>query len=69
MRVHFAPKADKRADVSLSPLRANNDRMRCSKEPLFDHLVGVAGTTRGFSALLRHALGRRVRRQGDPGMA
>jgi hypothetical protein len=32
MQVRFAPKADKRADVSLSPLSANRDLTRRSKK-------------------------------------
>jgi len=39
--VRFAPKADKQADVSLSPLCANRVLTRRSKKArLFDHLVG-----------------------------
>jgi hypothetical protein len=32
MHVRFAPKADKRADVSLCPLSAKSGLMQCSKD-------------------------------------
>jgi hypothetical protein len=42
MDVHFAPKADKREDASLSPLSARTGREQSQQSsPLFDHLVGA----------------------------
>jgi hypothetical protein len=40
--VRFAPKADKSADISLSPLSANSRREQVQQIPqLLDHLVGA----------------------------
>jgi hypothetical protein len=45
MYVRFTPKADKRADISLSPLCAmSGPTHRSKKAPLFGHLVGIRGT-------------------------
>jgi hypothetical protein len=43
VHVRFAPKADKRADVSLCPLSAISGCEQSQQgRPLFDHLVGTA---------------------------
>src|SRR6266446_930868 len=61
--VRFAPKADKRADVSLSPLSAISGLThRSKKAPLFGHLVGIrlTGVTEhwiGTAALVRLDVG------------
>src|SRR5262245_25123186 len=54
--VRFTPKADKQADISLSPLCANSDLTRRSKKAaLFDHLVGACEQHR------RHLKAERLR--------
>jgi hypothetical protein len=60
INVRFAPKADKRAEMSGCPLCAIRVLTRRSKEaPLFDHLVG------GHEQLVRHSTPSRPRSHDD----
>src|SRR6516162_8031239 len=58
--VRFAPKADKRADASLSPLCANSDLMRRSKSIAIRFVIlrwsGTSLHSRACPSTLLHAL-------------